>query len=247
MSESATPRTPSARGLVGLLGGHPLAALAIEPADGDAELLRWWVAALLLSSRRDAARAESAFGALCEAGLVTLETLGTATAETVAAHLEAAGARDPQSPALRLVRSARSLAEGHQGSLEALARGCTALEELGEHLARLSPGIGTGTVLRFLRPLRDQWPAAREIPLTRAARAAAIHLGWIGESDDEEGEPGALCAFLARGARAPRLRDVEAALERLGRTACLHERIDRCPLEASCPGLRRPEAGHQSP
>jgi endonuclease III len=235
MSESATPRTPSAGGLVGLLGGHPLAGLAIEPADGDAELLRWWVAALLLSSRRDAARAEAAFGALCEAGLVELEALGAATAETVAPHLETAGARDPMSPATRLVRSARSLAENHRGSLEALARGCTTLEELGEHLARLSPGIGSGTVVRFLRPLRDLWSAAREIPLTPAARAAAIHLGWIGESEDQEGEPGALRAFLAREAQAPRLRDVEAALERLGRAACLRERPDRCPLEAACP------------
>jgi hypothetical protein len=237
MSESATPRTPSAGGLVGLLGGHPLAGLGIEPADGDAALLRWWIAALLLSSRRDAARADSAFGALREAGLLELRTLGTATPEAVAAHLEAAGARDPMSPATRLVRSARALAEEHQGSLETVARGCTALEELGEHLARLSPGVGTGTVVRFLRPLRDLWPAAREIPLTPAARAAAIHLGWIGEGEDQEGEPGALCAFLAGEARAPKLRDVEAALERLGRAACLRERPDRCPLGRECPVL----------
>jgi hypothetical protein len=239
MSESATPRTPSADGLAGLLGGHPLAAFGIEPADGDAALLRWWIAAVLLSSRRDAARADSAFGALREAGLLELGALGTATADSVAAHLEAAGLRDPLGPATRLVGSAQTLAEAHQGSLQAMARGCTDLEELGEHLARLSPGIGTGTVVRFLRPLRDLWPAAREIPLTPAARAAAIHLGWIGESEDQEGEPGALCAFLAGEARAPRLRDVEAALERLGRAACLRERPDRCPLEAACPRLCR--------
>jgi hypothetical protein len=232
---------PSATGLVGLLGGHPLAGFAIEPADGDVALLRWWVAALLLSSRRDAARAESAFEALSKAGLVELETLGTATPEVVAAELEAAGAHDPMSPATRLVRSAKSLAEHHGGSLEALAGGCTTLEEIGERLACLSPGIGTGTVMRFLRPLRDLWPAAREIPLTPTARAAAIHLGWIGASQDEEGEPGALCAFLADEAQAPRLRDVEAALERLGQRACLRGHLDRCPLERDCPALDKPQ------
>jgi hypothetical protein len=228
---------PSAAGLVGLLGGHPLAGLAIEPADGDAALLRWWVAAVLLSSRRDAARAESAFGALSKAGLVELETLGAASTEAVAAQLEAAGARDPMGPATRLVRSARSLAELHGGSLEGLARGCTTLEEIGERLARLSAGVGPGTVVRFLRPLRDLWTAAREIPLTPAARAAAIHLGWIGAGEDQEGEPGALCAFLADDAQAPRLRDVEAALERLGQRACLRERSERCPLGLECPAL----------
>jgi hypothetical protein len=222
-------------GLVERLGGHPLTALAIEPSEGDAALGRWWVAALLLSSRRDAARAEAGFRALDEAGFVDVEALAAATPESVAAHLEAAGARDPTSAAVRLVRSARTLLEEHEGSFEGLARGCATLEELGERLARLSPGVGAGTVVRFLRPLRDLWPAAREIPLSPAARAAARHLAWIGDSDDEEGEPGALLATLAEAPEAPRVRDVEAALERLGRAACLKSRPDRCPLGNHCP------------
>lgn len=234
MTASTTAPT-SAGGLVGLLGGHRLRSLGIEPGDGDAALLRWWVVAVLLSSRRDAARAEAAFGALCQAGLAELGPLAAATAQGVAARLEAAGARDPMGPAHRLVRSARALDERHRASLGSLARGCATLEELGEELSRLCPGIGAGTVMRFLRPLRDLWPAARELPLLPAARAAAVHLGWIGESDDEEGEPGALRAFLARDPRAPELRDVEAALERLGRASCLRERPDRCALEAACP------------
>lgn len=242
MSELATSRATSPLGLVQRLGGHALTTLSVEPADGDAELLRWWVAALLLSSRRDAARAPACFEGLCRAELLELESLRRASAQAVAAQLEAAGARDPIGPATRLVRSARSLAERHRGSLEALARGCSDLDELGASLSGLSPGIGAGTVLRFLRPLRELWPAAREVPLAPAARAAATHLGWIREGEDEEGEPGALCGFLAGDPRAPRLRDVEAALERLGGAACLRGRPQRCPLASHCPARSQDSA-----
>ena len=88
---------------------------------------------------------------------------------------------------------------------------------------------------RFLRPLRERWPAAAELPLTPAARAAARHLGWIDASDDLEGEPSALRRALADLGDSLAFSDIESALERLGRRACVRERADRCPLEAICP------------
>ena len=97
-------------------------------------------------------------------------------------------------------------------------------------------GIGRATVLRFLRPLRETVGGAREVPLAPAARAAAIHLGWIDESDDEEGEPVSLRARIARDDDdAPPFADVEAALERLGAASCLRGRVKSCPLGAECP------------
>jgi hypothetical protein len=90
-------------------------------------------------------------------------------------------------------------------------------------------------VARFLRPLRERWPAAREVPLSPAARAAALHLGLLREGEDEEGEPGALRAALLRWPEAPALADAEAALARLGERACLRGRTARCPLGADCP------------
>jgi hypothetical protein len=137
--------------------------------------------------------------------------------------------------AQRLARAGRSLAERHGGSLAALAAQAEDLEELGGRLAALASGVGTATVLRFLRPLRDLWPAAAEIPLEPAARAAAVHLGWLAEGADEEGAPAALRAVLLREPEAPPLADVEAALARLGARSCLRQRPDRCPLGARCP------------
>ena len=228
----------AARALVERLGGHPCTRAGIDLACDDSERGRWWVLACLLSSRRDAARAERAFAALGSAGLDGIGALADARPEAAAACLAAAQLRDPSGLAARLCRSARQLRDGHGGSLDSLARGCVELDELGVRLAALAPGIGAGTVARFLRPLRDLWPAAREMPLLPAARAAAVHLGWLGAGEDEEGEPGALRAFLQAEPDAPPLREVEAALERLGSAACLRERPERCPLASDCPVRR---------
>ena len=76
----------------------------------------------------------------------------------------------------------------------------------------------------------------------RAARAAALHLGWLAAGEDEAGEPGALRAWLRELPDAPPLADVEAALERLGAAACLREAVARCPLQARCP-LRMSSTG----
>jgi hypothetical protein len=90
-------------------------------------------------------------------------------------------------------------------------------------------------VLRFLRPLRGVWSAARETPLADTARAAATHLGLIGDDDDLEGEPSALQRELAERAPGVSFADAEGALERLGALACRAGRTQRCPLADACP------------
>ena len=213
--------------LVRRLGPHPCARAGLD-LSRDADAPRWLALALLLSTSADEERALAALRALPE-------PLAGADVAGVVARLARERVPRPEPVAATLVRAARAFDERWGGSLARLAAEADDLETLGSRLAALAPGVGRATVLRFLRPLRDQQEGAREVPLTPAARAAAIHLGWIAEGDDEEGEPMSLRAAVARDPDAPALADVEAALERLGAASCLRERAARCPLGAECP------------
>jgi hypothetical protein len=225
------------RELVERLGPHPAFALGLD-LDAPEGPERWLVAACLLAGRGSEAHRLEAARRLAEAGLDRPSLLTGDTAEQLEATLTAAKLSDAQAMAQRLVRSGARLRERHGGSLARLAAEADGLEELGARLAGLAPGIGVATVLRFLRPLRRRWPAAADVPLTAAARAAALHLGWLAEGEDEQGAPGALAARLREAGDTVSLTDVEAALERLGARACLRARSERCPLGPDCPGQR---------
>lgn len=219
---------PGPRELVEHFGGHPSDLLGLD-LTREADLDRWLLAACLLSQPGGEARALAAFRALITGGLAAIQ----GPPEDLAEILAAAGWRRPQAPARLLSQLARELRR--QGGSARMGREADGLEELGTRLSALAPGLGRAAVTRFLRPLREHWPAALEIPLSRAARAAARHLGWLGADEDESGEPGALRAWLREQGDAPVLADVEAALERLGSAACLRGAMGRCPLRASCP------------
>jgi endonuclease III len=227
-------RGPTFEEIVERFGGHPARALGLD-LDTEDGRAGWLVAAALGSGRSDPAASADAYRALVAADLGRPEALAGQTTERVAGLLGAAGVRNALGGAALLLRMSRTLAERHRGSLEGLAGEAGDLAELGTALVRLAPGFGRAGALHFLRPLRSQWPAARETPLDPAALAAARHLGWIAADADEEGEPGALAAALAARPDPPPLWDVEAALACLGRAACRRERPDRCPLEALCP------------
>ena len=216
------------------LGPHPARALGLDLGAPEG-VACWFVAACLLAGRGTEAQALEAFRALEDCGAARIDRLSEADAERICAALQRAGYRQPEAMAGRLVRAAAKLAEAHGGSLEALAAGADSLAALGEELAHLASGVGRATILRFLRPLRGLWPSAREVPLAASARAAALHLGLLGEGEDLEGEPAALRAAL-RGLDIPLdFADLEAALERLGARACLRNRPERCPLAEGCP------------
>lgn len=222
------------RALLDRIGGHPARVLGLDlDAPGDRE--RWFVAACLLAGRAGEERALAAFRALERERRAGLDRLGADDPERLGAALEAAGYPQPEAAAGRLVRAARGLAEAYGGSLEVLASEADDLDDLGSRLASLASGVGAATALRFLRPLRDRWPAAREVPLAPAARAAALHLGLLGAGEDVEGEPTALRAALRDGGDPVAFADLEGALERLGARACLRNRPARCPLGDACP------------
>lgn len=228
--------------LVARFGPHPATALGLA-LDSDEALGRWLVAACLLASQRDEARALRALSALEARGLREPAGLARSDPRELERLLAGAGAARPDRVAGLLWRASRALLEGSGGSLDRLAAGCEGLEALAARLAGLAPGLGRATLALFLQPLRERWPAAGELPLAPAARAAAVHLGWLRAGQDEEGEPGALRAALRREAPGVALADAEAALERLGRRACLRGRPERCLLGTGCPQMGLVSAG----
>ncbi|HEY5657712.1 MAG TPA: hypothetical protein VIY27_07965 [Myxococcota bacterium] len=217
------------------LGRHPARGLDLD-LEAPEGVARWFVAACLLSCPGGERRALDAFRALERAGVSRIDRLSPEDAERICEALERAGQRRPEVTAARLLRASSSLAEAYGGSLETLAAGADDLEALGLRLSRLASGVGAATILRFLRPLRERWPGARDVPLAGPARAAAVHLGLLREGEDPEGEAAALAAALRALRGPPELSDVEAALERLGARACLKNRPERCPLAGRCPG-----------
>lgn len=214
------------------LGKHPAGRLGLD-LESEEGRQAWWLAACLLAGRGSEDVATAGFRRLAAGGLDRLEALAARPADAAVA-LEDAGHPDPEATAARLARAAQALADRY-GSLDHLAGEAGDTADLATRLSRLAPGIGVAAVLLFLRPLRDIWTAAGEVPLSPAARAAAVHLGVLIVGQDEEGEPGALRSALAQDPGAPALADVEAALDRLGRRACQRERVARCPLGADCP------------
>ena len=223
--------------LVARLGPHPARVWGLDLGT-DAGLARWLVAACLLAPRGDEAAAGAALRALAERGIDAPDGLARSGPGPVAAALQAASYPKPEITAARLMRASSSLRDAHAGSLYRLLSTVDGLDEAGAALVALTPGLGPATAAEILRPLRDLFAAAREIPLTSAARAAAVHVGLIQPGEDEEGEPGALRTALRREQPVPELADVEAALTRLGRAACLRNAARRCPLAADCPALQ---------
>ena len=194
------------------------------------------MAVCLRTPRADEEAAAVAFRALAALGLDAPDAIYRAGPEPVADALADADHAHPERTAAKLVRASAALRQRHGGSMQKLAAEADGLEDLGGRVAALAPGIGAATVAHYLRALRDVWPAADDLPLAPAARAAAAHLGWLDEADDDvEADPAPLRAALARETDAPSLVDVEAALTRLGKRACLRGRSDRCPLGQECP------------
>jgi hypothetical protein len=229
----------SLRGIVERLGPHPSRRAGLDPTQ-DAGALPWLALALLLSARADEEHALAAWRDLAAHELADVAALSAADPAQVAARLALAHVPQPERAAATLLRACRAFVSRFEGSLARLVADADDLDSLGARVTSLAPGVGTATVLRFLRPLRERFAVARELPLAPSARAAAVHLGLLTEDEDEEGAPARLRARALSEPDAPPFADVEAALERLGTAACLRGRSDRCPLGNACP-LRRSE------
>ncbi|MCH2171597.1 hypothetical protein MK489_12505 [Myxococcota bacterium] len=225
-------------GLVETMGSHPTARLGLDLGDEE-DVGRWLIANSLLGGRIATQTSLRAFLSLREHGLERPATLLQTGASRVASVLRSVDFPRHEQAARQVIRLAEGLSKAG-GSLEALASNAVDLQELGPRLTNLAPGFGVGGVTRFLRPLRETWAQAMELPLHPAARAAAIHLGFIGESEDLEGEPGALRAAIRKEPDDLSFADLEWGLERLGGLSCARDQPERCPLSGHCPHLLSP-------
>lgn len=237
---SAASTTLSPSDLVDELGSHPATLLGLRFASAEVadetELERWLLASCLFGGRASAAQAFRSLRALDASGASTATGASHAGAEALARTLDAAGHPQPEAVAGLVVRLAVALGERGAGALDAIGHGAAGLEELGAQLSALARGFGHARITRFLQPLRDTWPAAAELPLEPNACRAAVHLGWLGEADDD---PSGLRARLDADAPPTALADCEFALAELGRRACRRDRPERCPLAARCPRRAR--------
>ena len=244
------PETPTAKVLVARLGGHPASRLGLDldkntDTDSETGLGGWLIASVLFGGRVPETAAEDAFRRLRDAGLATPKAVAAAGAAALVPYIEQASLPKPEAVAAVIARVCEGLVRAHGGSVERLAAGADGLEDLASGLARLGRGFGRAAVLRFLTPLRDRWSALNDLPATPAVASAAFHLGLVSDPGDFEAVPARVAAFVRNETErdgvdpeGPTARDVEAALDRLGRRACLRERTDRCLLAEDCPRRR---------
>ncbi len=236
------PAAVAARRLVAAVGGHAAGELGLDLASGDdRDLGRWLVACCLRAPGRREGLAHAAFRALADAGLADPAALAKGDVARVAAAFEGVGVGKPPVLAARLVRAARTLAERYGSSVGALLRRAESLDELGASLTSLTPGFGAAAAAAFLAPLRPLSALADDLPLSPPACAAAVHLGWIDADRDPGTAVGAVREALSHEGAAPAFADLEAALGRLGRRACLRGATARCPLAEHCPARHRME------
>ncbi len=226
--------------LISKLGGLLAPKLGIDlHSESDGSTARWFLIASLMGPQFGEDRIEKAYPLLCGAKLDTLQEILHAEPQSLISTLEAAGHPKPEANAAKLRRAAEALDSIYAGSFDRLAGEAESVEDLAGRIAALASGVGPATVLRFLRPLRDRWLLADEIPLDNVARSAAIHLKLIREGEDEEGSPGALRAawngIASSSSEETNFADLEAALTRLGQISCRRGRAAACPLPALCP------------
>ena len=238
----ASPRA-RARELVGLLGGHVSRPLELDLDDPDDTTLgRWLIASALLGGRQGDAVAQAACRELARSGLLDPKSLAASDPLRVEDCLERARLRQADRAARLLVRLSNALQTRYEGSMERLASTADGLPDLAACVSALAPGFGPAAVMRYLTPLRGWWHVVGDLPASPAVRAASADLGFIADHEDEENTPARLTRMLGSDAAgapasedAPSLRDLEAALERLGRKACLRGASSQCPLGTQCP------------
>ncbi len=226
--------------LLDRLGGHLSHKLEIDlSAEDDRSLESWLIVACLCSARMDEEKIEHIFRALRAAHCSNLQEITSCNITDITQTLARADCKNPEREAAKFKRAANALDLHYRGSLSRLAREAEGIEDLVGRIAALAPGIGVATALQFLRPLRDTWRLADEIPLHAATRAAAIHLQLLRKDEDAEGAPSILRAKLYAAnevnAQTITFADFEAALLRLGERACTRKKVANCPMQEVCP------------
>ncbi len=221
--------------LVTRLGGSYSRLLGIKLAGMESdEVLKWFVAAILLGSPVRAGSALAAFRQLESRGLLeprALAAVDEAQLVDILLGVGVTGYTRRISSTLR--RAVESLVVDYDADINRLHFFAEDESDLIHRLRQLGRTVPLRAVNLFLREMRGVWDKAHP-GLSRAAIEAAYCLGVInGESQGEAAEVvSALWHRSGHGGRS--YADFEVALVRLGENYCEMRRCVLCPMGKLC-------------
>lgn len=222
--------------LLNRLGPSYSKGLGIDLSSGDdGEIFKWFLASLLYGARISESVASRTFKQLVEDGLSTPWSIAQASWAKIVYSLDRGGyVRYDFKTASKLQQASTSLIEKYGGSLNYLHWVAEDERDLEARIRGLAKGIGAKTAHIFLRELRGVWAKASP-PLDEWALQAAKNLGFVAaEASGGEALEHLAKLLATEGSGLESLRDLEAALVRLGKNFCRKSRCLRCPVEGFC-------------
>lgn len=203
--------------LVKAIGGAFSIELAIDLGSGtDAEIFRWFLAALFFGARITSAIAIRTYREFVKEGLTEPRKIVRRGWDGLVKVLDRGGyVRYDFRTATKLLDVCNALIARYDGSLNRLHGEARDSRDLEERLKALGKGVGDVTAGIFLREMRGIWQKAEPAPSARAV-AAARTLGFIPATRaDREDALGILRrVWTAAGGKPKRFPDFETALVR---------------------------------
>lgn len=221
--------------LVEGLGGRCASALGINLSGMESqEIFKWFLAALLLSTRADERVVARTYKEFKKAGGLSPEAILTIGQHGLEVFLARGGCGEHNSKAAaKILEVARGLKEKYEGDLNRLHFFAEDERDLARRLRGLGRGIGPATVNRFLRELRYVWEKAAP-PLPESARLASWRLGLTRAADGAGALHHMKAMFDENQQGEGEFSDFEAALVRLGSHFCRKNRCSLCPMAGEC-------------
>jgi hypothetical protein len=211
------------------LGGRFSAELGIDlAADREAEITKWFLAAILFGTRISKVIAANTYRAFERAGVLTPQQIMQTGWDGLVRILDAGGyVRYDFKTATKLLDVFGAL-RNRYGTLETLHAVAADARDLENRLKGLGKGVGEVTVGIFLREMRGVWEKAQP-PLSPPAIAAAKDLGLLAPPiEDPQAALGLLMErWIRDGGNRRSFADFEAALVRHG--LALRHRHRRSP------------------
>ncbi len=219
--------------LVKAVGGAFSTELAIDIGAGtDAEIFKWFLAAILFGARISTVIAIRTYREFVKEGLTEPRKIVRRGWDGLVKVLDRGGyVRYDFRTATKLLDVCNTLIANYDGSLNRLCGKARDSRDLEARLKALGKGVGDVTAGIFLRELRGIWREAEPLPSARAI-AAATELGFIPANPDDREHALELLSrvWTAAGGKPKRFRDFETALFRSTLRARGMSNIDRLYL-----------------
>lgn len=151
--------------------------LGIKIGNGDKEIVKWFLAAILYSKPIREGTATNTYRCFEKYGALTAEQMVRKGWEGLVSILDEGGyTRYDFSTADKLLKVFGNLQKEYGGKLTRLYEATKDSEDLERRLKALGKGIGDVTVSIFLRDMREVWPKAKPAPST-LVKMAMEHVG----------------------------------------------------------------------